>query len=103
MSPLYGGCGILNRGRYIHSPYFHTAKRLRYKGCSMVLNVAAVGVCLPQKKRPVAAVSLLFPYGKLRRFDDGIENSAAEQKERSGITGDKFFLCCNMVAIKGAG
>lgn len=56
---------------------------------------------LPQKKRPIAAVSLLFPYGKLRRFDDGIENSAAEHKEVSGETGDKFFLCCNIVAIKG--
>lgn len=56
---------------------------------------------LPQKKRPIAAVSLLFPYGKLRRFDDDIENSAAEhKKEVSGETGDKIFLCRNIVAIK---
>ena len=79
----------------------------------MVLNAAAKEAAyrrglLSQKKRPVAAnkrpiaaVSLLFPYGKLRRFDDGIENSAAEHKEVIGETGDKIFLCCNIIAIKG--
>ena len=83
----------------------------------MVLNAAAVGGLLPQKKRPtrrsrrllpqkkrpIAAVSLLFPYGKLRRFDDGIENSAAEHKEVSGETGDKIFSLLQYSCNKRAG
>ena len=55
LSSLHCGCGILNRGRYILSPYLQTAKRLRYKGCSMVLNVAAKEAAYSPQQAAVTA------------------------------------------------